>query len=180
MNIKKNIIKIIWLFIFIYIFIHIFYINYNVDTFYENITLQSNLNLIKSFSKICSSLKNGIITKTTANILNNLLVKGNINSSNMNINSITNTSNNIDTINTVNTNIIKSDKNVLNKININNSEWEKEHNGDDKSYIISDNKNYKSLMIVGNNLKNNIRNIQLYDNVTINGNLKVNGMIFFK
>jgi hypothetical protein len=62
-----------------------------------------------------------------------------------------------------------------NKINIHNSEWEKEHDGSDKSYIVSDNKNYKALMIVGHNQAGGPRKIQLYDDVTITNDTLIQG-----
>jgi hypothetical protein len=66
-----------------------------------------------------------------------------------------------------------------NKINISNSEWEKEHEGNDKSYIVSDNKNYKALMIVGHNQADGGgRRIQMWDDVSIMGNLTVNKTLY--
>ena len=59
------------------------------------------------------------------------------------------------------------------KINLESSEWEIDGVGWDKSCIVSDNKNYKALMITGNNSAGGNRRIQMYDDVLVTGKLDV-------
>jgi hypothetical protein len=62
-----------------------------------------------------------------------------------------------------------------NKIILRNDTWENKHDGNDKSYIVSDNKNYKKLMVVGNNSAGGAREVGIWDNLTVNGSTVVTG-----
>lgn len=61
-------------------------------------------------------------------------------------------------------------------INIRNGEWGANHEGNDKSYIVSDNNKYKKLMLVGNNLAGGAREVGVWDNLTVNGSLSAVGL----
>ena len=65
-----------------------------------------------------------------------------------------------------------------NKINLGNGRWETNHQGDDKSYIVSDDGNYKKLMLVGNNTGGGgVRRVGVWDDMEVSRNLQVNGGI---
>ena len=63
-----------------------------------------------------------------------------------------------------------------NKINLTNDRWENQHEGNIKSYVVSDDGNYKKLMLVGNDSGGgNVRRVGMWDDVEISRNLQVNG-----
>ena len=65
-----------------------------------------------------------------------------------------------------------------NKINLTNDKWENQHEGNIKSYVVSDDGNYKKLMLVGNDSGGGgVRRIGMWDDVEISRNLQVNGNI---
>jgi hypothetical protein len=62
-----------------------------------------------------------------------------------------------------------------NKINLTNDKWENQHEGNGKSYVVSDDGNYKKLMLVGNNTGGDVRRVGMWDDVEISRHLQVNG-----
>ena len=65
-----------------------------------------------------------------------------------------------------------------NKINLTNDKWENIHEGDGKSYVVSDDGNYKKLMLVGHKSAGaDARRIGMWDDVEISRNLQVNGNV---
>ncbi len=63
------------------------------------------------------------------------------------------------------------------KLNMMDDKWENVHEGDDKSYIVSDNTNYKKLMLVGNNKGGGVRRVGVWDDMEVSRNLQVNGTV---
>ena len=90
---------------------------------------------------------------------------------------------------------IPVDATILRGITFDNSTWEKTSNSNGKGssvgYIVSDNANYKKLMILGNNTAGGVRKVGIWDelnvygneivssNLQIDGNLTVKGSIIF-
>ena len=67
------------------------------------------------------------------------------------------------------------------KINLQFDKWENNLLDNKHAYIVNDNTNYKALMIAGNDVKvTGVREVQIYDNLTVTGNLKVNGTLTVK
>jgi hypothetical protein len=61
----------------------------------------------------------------------------------------------------------------LKKLNLDTDTWENTHEGDQKSYIVNDNTNYKTLMLVGNNLGGKQRQVSVWDDLNVARDLNV-------
>ncbi len=65
-----------------------------------------------------------------------------------------------------------------NKINLTNDKWENQHEGNIKSYVVSDDGNYKKLMLVGNDSGGgNVRRVGVWDDLQVSRNLQVDGSV---
>ena len=65
-----------------------------------------------------------------------------------------------------------------NKINLTNDKWENQHEGNIKSYVVSDDGNYKKLMLVGNDSGGGgVRRVGVWDDLQVSRNLQVDGGI---
>jgi hypothetical protein len=165
--------------IFIIILFYILFFRFNKNNFSNTTNIEPDSEAIRNLALIASELQtnDGLQIPGSLNVSNNIDVKGNLNASN-NI-TITGTikSNNFTTNNLTTQKLSVNETSRLGKINLNNAKWETDHEGSNKSYIVSDDGNYKALMIVGHNLVDGgKRRIQMYDDVTINGNLYVSSM----
>jgi hypothetical protein len=65
-----------------------------------------------------------------------------------------------------------------NKINLTTDKWENQHEGNNKSYVVNDDGNYKKLMLVGNDTGGGgVRRVGMWDDVEISRDLQVNGYL---
>ena len=62
---------------------------------------------------------------------------------------------------------------VTNNLQVATGQWGVNHKGERHSYIVNDDRDYKKLMLVGNNTAGGAREVGIWDNLTVNGTVNV-------
>jgi hypothetical protein len=65
---------------------------------------------------------------------------------------------------------------TTNNINVSPGQWGTGHVGDGTSYIVNDNLHYKKLMLVGNNTAGGVREVGIWDNLNVAGNISASSI----